>query len=190
MTRHVLLLICLACTFRSGLADVGSDLFQDPLCGVKCLYSGLVALDLDPGEYPEFVERCGEVDARGFSLGRLEEIARECGASTLAVKTSLRNLQLREERFVCIAHVDRTHFVNLGDANQNQVWVIDPPQEGLISTEVFAKRWDGNALLLSRAPLTPEVELHRPLWWGWFIAGGVAVVGVVFWGFLRSRRPS
>lgn len=190
MTRFLWIAIFLACTPRCALSDDARDLSHDPLCGVKCLYSGLVALDLQPGEYPSFLEKCGDVDARGFSLGRIEEIAKECGATTLAVNTTLDNLQLRQERFVCIAHVDGTHYVNLGDVDGNQVWVVDPPRDGMIATEVFAKRWDGNALLLARTPLAPEEELRRPVRWGWIMASGAIMIGIALGSFLRNRRAS
>lgn len=188
----VLSSVCLILLFALCDRIAGDDSHRgsqkDLLCGVRCLYSGLVALDLKPGDYSEFMQRCGDADTRGYSLGRLEEIARSHGASTLAVNTTLDHLAMREQPFVCIAHVDENHYVNIGDVDANQVWVIDPPRDGMISTAVFAKRWDGYALLLSRTPLEPEESLRRPWPWKWMMAGGAAAFGLSLWGFLWKRK--
>lgn len=159
----------------------------DLLCGVECLYVGLLVLEIDPGTFSTFVEKCGDVDARGFSLGRLDEIAKEHQANTLLVSTSLENLSRREKPFVCIAHVDQNHYVVIGDADRNGVWIVDPPHEGPVSREVFANRWDGKALLLSRSPLAPEESLNG---WPWLrIAIAVGAFLVLWTGWtVWSRR--
>ena len=151
----------------------------DLLCGVKCVYVGLISLEVDPGTFSSFVQKCGVPDARGYSIGRLEQVAQSFGVSTLSVQTSLDNLKRRKNPFVCVAHVDGHHFMNLIDANESVVWVIDPPQEKQIAKELFAQRWNGTALLLSRTPLVPEESLRTfPLWIYLPAACGVLVA---FW---------
>ncbi len=184
--------LVLSAVFSWGLsaglaADELINQARDPLCGAKCLYTGLVALELDPGSYSTFIENCGDVEARGFSLGQLDEFAKQHGATTLAVQTTFENLKLRRERFVCIAHVDGNHFVNVGDVNDNSVWVINPPQEGSMALELFAKRWNGQALLLARSALVPEEELQQPWRWGWAIVGGLMAAGIAAAGIIRKR---
>ena len=159
----------------------------DLLCGVKCLYTGLLALGVDPGKYSEFITKCGSADARGYSIGRLEEIAKGFGVETLPVQTSLENLQRREGRFVCIAHVDENHFVNIGDVDGNLVWIVDPPRDGPVAVDVFAQKWKGTALLLSRVPLVPENKLRWSVagfWWG---AAGVLGLAIA-WVWRRRAR--
>lgn len=146
------------------------------LCGVRCLYMGLLAMEIDPGRFADFIEKCGVADARGYSVGRLEEIARQHGAETLLVKTTIDNLRLRPTPFVCIAHVDGNHFVIIGDVDDSEVWIVDPPREGGIAKELFVKRWDGTALLLSRSPLASEESLAR---WPWAKMAWVAGIGLV-----------
>lgn len=182
------LLMCVACS-RMKAADLTSPAVQDMLCGVQCLYVGLVALDLDPGSYNEFLEQLDDISVKGYSLGQLAEMAKKHGAQTLAVKTTLENLSLRQERFVCIAHVDGNHFVNIGDVEDGSVWVVNPPGESLVVRSLFEKRWDGSALLLSKTPLVREEDIRRPRQWGWIAAGGLCVLGVLvlaIWS--RNRR--
>ncbi len=162
----------------------------DMLCGAKCLYTGLVALELDPGEYPEFLEKCGSVQPQGFSIGQLAEVAEKYGAQTLAVQTTLENLKLREERFVCIAHVDGNHFVNVGDVNDSSVWVVNPPVESSVARELFTNRWEGYALLLSKSELVREEDLRQPWGWKWMLGAVGIAAGIVVWFVVRKRGDS
>lgn len=168
-----------------------------PLCGPECLYTSLVALGVDPGTYSSFLERIGGPDARGTSLGRLGEIAREFNLSTLEVETSLENLRARRggQPFSCIAHVDGNHFVLVGDVDAKSVWSIDPPREGLVAAPVFQQRWKGHALLLSRTALTPEEDLSRAggFRFGWLAliaAGAIVAGGLSYWTWRRRWSPT
>ena len=159
----------------------------DMLCGVKCLYVGLLTLDVDVGSFSDFVDECGTSDARGYSLGQIEEIAKKHGLQTLAVNTTLDNLQAREGQFVCLAYVDGKYFVNIGDVSANEVWFVDPPGDGVVARSLFEKRWDGAALLISKEALQPESSLSRRWrWLGW----SVVIIGVVasVWGWSRRSK--
>lgn len=180
MTRCLLVCLCLWATPCGAQGRSKTDL----LCGVKCLYTGLLALGIDPGKYPDFITKCGSADARGYSIGRLEEIAKGFGVETLPVQTSLSNLQRRQGRFVCIAHVNENHFVNIGDVEGSQVWIVDPPRDGPVAVDVFAKKWKGTALLLSREPLVPESELGPRI--GWWVGASVLLIGIL-WATWRWR---
>jgi ABC-type bacteriocin/lantibiotic exporter with double-glycine peptidase domain len=166
----------------------------DPLCGAECLYTALVALDVEPGNYADFLQKAAPTDPRGLSLGRLAELAEERGLSTLLVETSLANLRRRRDEppFVCLAHVDGDHFLLIGDIQPQTVWTIDPPAEREVAAAVFEQRWRGHALLLSRQPLRPEDELPvaRAWWWlgGPLIAVGGLMLGVGFFLWRRQRR--
>jgi len=161
------------------------DRAPDLLCGIKCLYVGLLTLGVEPGKYGDFVEKHGDIDARGMSLGRIDEIARKYQVHTLGVNTSLEDLRRRTGQFVCIAHVDGNHFVNIGDVTDKEVWIVDPPGEGAVARGLFAKRWKGTALLISTSPL--EVESSR--FWRWLsmcVTTGGALSGLWLWR--RARR--
>lgn len=190
-TRVLLFLACVLCwdvVTPGWTAERLEAPSGDILCGARCLYVGLVALGLDPGEYSDFLEKCGKVDPRGFSIGQLEEIAKKHGARTLAVKTTLENLKLREGPFVCIAHIDGDHFVNVGDISDNMVWVINPPQESSVSCEVFKKRWEGIALLLSQSELVREEDLRQPDTRKWWLISVSVLMGIVSWKCWPLRR--
>jgi ABC-type bacteriocin/lantibiotic exporter with double-glycine peptidase domain len=180
--------ICVAATTRPIPAA------SDPLCGAECLYTALVALGVDPGNYADFLQTVGPLDPRGLTLGRLAELAEERGLSTFLVETSLKNLRRRydEPPFACLAHVDGDHFLLIGDVQPQTVWTIDPPAESEVAAAVFEKRWRGHALLLSRQPLRPDADLPVPrnLWSlnGLVIAGGCLALGLGFFIWRRSCR--
>ena len=158
-------------------------------CGLFCLAvaldgTGIADLDLDG-----LRERLGPPTAEGYSLARLDAAAAGAGAETLAVHTSVEGLGRRREageRFACIAHVDGDHFVLLADVDPaGRVKVIDPPHRYTLPPETLATRWGGDALLISRDPLTPEENLPGPFPWAAALcaAGGVLCLGavVVMW---------
>jgi ABC-type bacteriocin/lantibiotic exporter with double-glycine peptidase domain len=97
-------------------------------CGGHCLYVALRALDVEIGTYDELEGRLGPPGLEGYSLGKLEEVARSYGVQTLGVLTSFENLRRRKGRFACIAHLENPpHFVNLADVEERgSVFVIDP----------------------------------------------------------------
>lgn len=155
-------------------------------CGAKCLYVALVSLDIDPGAYDRFLEQCGEADTGGYSLGRLKEIAEAYGAKTLVVKTSLDHLSRRQERFACIAHVDGSHFIMIAGDHDGAAWVIDPPQEGLVSSSMLKTRWPGNALLISNVPLSADQVIASSYrTWLLVMTVGLCVLAVSRWLYCR-----
>jgi ABC-type bacteriocin/lantibiotic exporter with double-glycine peptidase domain len=176
-------------TVAAGSVSAASD----PLCGAECLYTALVALDVEPGNYADFLQQAAPTDPRGLSLGRLAELAEERGLSTLLVETSLANLRRRRDEppFVCLAHVDGDHFLLIGDIQPQTVWTIDPPAEREVAAAVFQQRWRGHALLLSRQPLRPEAELPVARDWWWLGGPLIAVGGLIYGvGFFLWRRQS
>lgn len=192
--------VCLAndSNFSPDMSQTDSDAVSagraDPLCGYNCLYSGLHALDYDPGDYSDFLAKHALADPRGASIGQLDVLAKSFGAQTQAVKTTLDHLKSRQasnERFVCIAHVDGNHFVNIADIDDQGVWIVDPPRDGMIAEALLAKRWSGDAILISREPLMREEDIRLSSPWKW-IAGFGAMGGIscLIVALVRRGRPS
>jgi ABC-type bacteriocin/lantibiotic exporter with double-glycine peptidase domain len=182
-TREV---VCLLGFLLSGLSLGYAD-DTDPLCGVNCLYTALVALEKDPGTFDSFLQRFEDIQVRGIALGRLAEVAEDFGLSTLAVQTTLEGLALRDDErpFVCIAHVENQHFVLIADVQPGSVWVVNPPEREVVAEKLFQERWSGHALLLSTRPQRREEALSRRSQWpivqivvlslGVLVAGGFVI---------------
>ncbi len=119
-------------------------------------------------------------------MARLAKTAESYGVKTLAVQTDLERLAARKQRFACIAHYRRNHFVNIMDIDDVHVHYCDPPLDGKMPHVTFNSQWDGKALLLALEPLVPEEDIELPSEGGWgswtaILAGAVmlAVIGVV-----------
>src|SRR5258708_15960345 len=85
----------------------------DVNCGTNCLYLSLRAFDLPPSTIEELQQTLGYPSNIGYSLDQLDAAARHHGANTLAVQTSVENLQIRPRPFPSIAHVNGSHFFNI-----------------------------------------------------------------------------
>jgi len=174
------------------LFGAGEPETDNARCGSHCLYVALRALDVPIGSFAELEVKCGPPTTDGYSLGKLDEVAKSYGLHTLGVRTSFENLKLREGRFACIAHLeDPPHFVNFADADDaGSVCVIDPPRTYTAPADTLQMRWKGNALLLSTKPLAPEENLRAPWSWReWLVAGGLpllVIFGVLTWRRMRS----
>ena len=94
-------------------------------------------------------------------MASLDEAARRYGAFTLAVETSLDNLNSRPESFACLALMNPSHFVLLYDVDDRLVYIVDPPRSYTMERDTFNHAWTRKALLIGRNPFTPE-ESIRP----------------------------
>lgn len=163
---------------------------DDSLCGLNCLYVAMLAVDRDPGSYAAFIAKNQPVGATWSSLGELEVMAKGAGLHTLAVQTTTQDLARRTGQFACIAHVDGKHFVNVGGVENGGIWVIDPPIDAVVPASVFAQRWKGHALLLSRTPLAP---LPASSGWGmgmWGLVIGASLGLLAIFAWLRRHGVS
>jgi len=147
-------------TFAQTPSGLPGSSRSDVRCGSYCLYVALKALDLGPGTYEELEEALGPPSDDGYSMLQLQEQAERFGAETLAVKTTLENLRKRERPLGCIAYLDeRSHYVLIGDIEDNTVFVVDPPRSYELPAATLSALWSGEALLLSHKPLAPEEAL-------------------------------
>ncbi|MGC1273887.1 MAG: cysteine peptidase family C39 domain-containing protein [Planctomycetaceae bacterium] len=164
----------------------------DLRCGGYCLYVGLKALDYPVGSYDEIEQKLGQPSAtEGYSLAQLQNVAKDYGAHTLGVSTTPERLSWRAGRFVCIAHIDGNHFINIAEVGENTARLVDPPREYTLPLDTLRTRWDGKALLLAREPLLAEEDLSGPFPWRWIVAG-LVVVGLVgsTWAVLGRRSSA
>ena len=158
-------------------AESGKE--PDLRCGSYCLYVGLKALDLPVQSFDELEAKLGQPSPAGYSLGQLEEAARGYGVHTLGVQTTVENLQRRPGRFVCIAHLNESHFVNIAAIEERVASIIDPPRRSSVPVDTLRSQWDGTALLISGEPLLAEEDLPRELPWSALLLsiGGAVAVG-------------
>ena len=199
---HVVLSVLLAAAVPVAAQD--SPAAAKPECGFYCLAVALRTAGVGGADAKSLRAALGDPGTRGYSLADLDRVARELGAETLAVSTSLDGLKARVaagDRYAAITHVDGNHFVLVsGFAPDGRVEVIDAPRTYEQPPETFAARWDGAALLVARDPLTPEADLPGPFPWlvAALSAGGVlcaAGVIVLWWrgrdgaAPRRSTRP-
>ncbi len=163
--KHLLMVQLLTCisyaTSSSAAEPVGTNSTgAQPLCGASCLYVALNALDVNVTSFESLLERLPEVAMVGHSLGELEKVAQSYEMNTLAVETTLANLERRKGRFACVAQINGTHFVLISNIGAGHVTLMDPPYEKTIDRDVFSDSWDGQALLISAGDLAPEDKLN------------------------------
>ncbi|MFN9720859.1 MAG: DUF1573 domain-containing protein [Planctomycetota bacterium] len=176
-------------TFRPIFAEE-----EVPLrCGSNCLYVAAGILDKAPASLEAVEEILGEPERNGYSLQRLAEGAKKIGLEAIPVRTSIGNLIARRERFVCIAHLSKGHFVILADVADQSVQVIDPPTNSILPIQTVANLWDGTALLVSLAPLLSEEELSQRLRIAAMGKAAACFIGLVSvagagWIFVRRHR--
>lgn len=163
---------------------------NDLRCGINTLYVGLRALDVEVASGPDELEqKLGTIPADGYSLAQLADVAESYGLHTLGVQTTPENLTRRPGRFVCIAHVQGSHFVNVANVQDGVVSIIDPPREYTMAADAFRTLWSGTALLISPDPLLPEEDLPQPFNWRPLLIAALAALAVwSLWIVLRSRR--
>ena len=199
-TRWCAALLLIGCGFAPAAGADDNTAFGEPECGFYCVGVALHSFGFEDADAASLRGKLGEPGTRGYSLADLDRVAGEFGARTLTVVTTLDGLKARSaagERFAAVARVDGNRFVLVsGFTRDGRVHVIDPPGSYDQPPETFAARWDGNALLVSRDPLTPEEELPGPFPWltaGLCAAGAAglcAVLGLWWRGRERTRSPA
>lgn len=153
----------------------------DLRCGSYCLFLGLKSLNLPVGNYEEFEARLGQPTRLGYSMQQLSDGAALFGAHTLAVDTSLSNLQRRRGRFACIALLEQpSHYVCIYDLDDKFVYIANPPKKSRIERDAFTNVWGGRALLLSDRPLAPVSR-------GWPLGIAGAGLGLVVLSSILAR---
>jgi ABC-type bacteriocin/lantibiotic exporter with double-glycine peptidase domain len=162
--KHLLMFQLLTCicyaTSCFAAEPVGTNVTNSqPLCGASCVYVALNALDVNVTSFESLLERLPEVAMAGHSLGDLAKVAQSYEMKTLAVETTLENLERRSERFACVAHINEAHFVLISNIGAGHVTLMDPPYEKTIDRDVFSNSWNGKALLISAGDLVPEDKL-------------------------------
>ncbi len=148
--------LSLLCQYSPARVDP-SDLH----CGSHSLYIALQAQGLGPPTFAEFARQLGPPGSSGYSMHYLEREASRLGAHTVAVETSLENLQARMERFACITIINDHHFVLLYDVDDKNVLIIDPPKAYPLPIDSFLSIWGHKALLVGPSPFVPEEQIRR-----------------------------
>lgn len=141
-----------------NLAEIESNA-SDIRCGIYCLTVAAKSLGQDTDQ--DTIEKMlGDPLPAGYSMDRLNTVARTIGLSTTMAKSNLAQLKYRYdvlgERFVCITVIDGDHFVLLSDIESGAVSLCDPPRTYSIDTQVFEKIWGGEVLLVSGSYLETE----------------------------------
>ena len=180
-----------ACLFAVIAAGAAETARGDRECGYQCLAVALRTFDPD-ADAADLKNRLGEPGPEGYSLAELAAAAEAAGAEVAGVSTTLHRLRLRmdaSERFAAVAHVDNSHFVLVSDITEDgRVTIIDPPRQYVLPAATFRARWDGVALLVAPAPLTPEEDLNEFPWRTAGLLAAAVCVAVVCGLIWRGRR--
>ncbi|MCH7990201.1 MAG: hypothetical protein IID46_13760, partial [Planctomycetes bacterium] len=137
MTESLLLLLLAFLQTNAAQAKSPANTV-DLKCGGYCLYVSLKALDLPVTSYDELEKRLGQPTRAGYSMAQLEKTAKEYGAQTLGVQTSVDNLLRRPGRFACIALIEGNHFVNLAAVEDGKMSIIDTPRSESIPLDTLS----------------------------------------------------
>lgn len=129
---------------------------RDDLCGTYVLYVAAKSLGADVRTLANFESVLGPPPRGGHSLAELAEAAERFPLKTMGVQTTLANLEKRTPPWACIARLEVGHYVLIGQIDGESVLVVDPPTSTRLPRSVFENLWDGNALLISTAPLLSE----------------------------------
>ncbi len=176
---------------------------KEELCGTYTLFVGLRSLDANLSGLEAIEAELGPPPRGGHSMAELAEVAEKLGFETLGVHTTLRNLSQRPGRFACIAHLKHGHFALIAKSDESGVHVVDPPTARVVAPNVWNAAWEGDALLISIAPLLPEREVEaisrreseaattRRSTRTWLM-GTTTLIGIaaVVWVWIRKRRAS
>lgn len=159
----------------------------DIRCGAYCLYVCLKSLDYDVQSFDELEERLGPPSRMGYSIHQLAEVAKSYGAHAEGVRTTLRELKRRRQKFTCIALIQSEHYVCIYAIDGKDVEIIDPPKAAASNDEVLAAIWDGTALLIAREPL--EIRGTSSLYWQLTVLTGIgAILITCFRTWKKSRE--
>ncbi len=176
---------------------------RDDLCGTYVLYVAAKSLGADVRTLADFESVLGPPPRGGHSLAELAEAAERFPLQTLGVQTTLANLEKRTPPWACIARLQVGHYVLIGQIDGESVLIVDPPTSTRIPRSVFENLWDGNALLISTAPLLGEEAVTQlPVFrhasgggvtnWFWralliLVVSGFVLSAIYFW---RQGKPA
>ncbi len=143
-----LLVLPLFTAFAIPSVTFAEDQFTSEVCGLHCLYVAMIALSDEPPSLKAVEERLAAAPAGGYSIEELSIAARELGYETRAVRTSVGWLKKRQRGFICIALVDKGHFVIISELRSDSVEIIDPPnRRGVLIEDLITKHgWNGLAV--------------------------------------------
>lgn len=166
----------------------------DVRCGSLCLYVALQALGIGPATHQGLEDHLGLPGPHGYSLLQLESAAKWAGARTIAVETSLENLQFRDKPFTCLTIIDKKHFILMTGVDDSRLSIIDPPRSYELSRDAFRAVWSGKALLIGKSALASEESIKwrrllreaLPIALGSGLAIAIALLAI---RRLRRKRP-
>lgn len=138
---------------------------EDVYCGSYSLMVALGALGIGPGSFEELEQQLGEPGPDGYSMLELDEVARSYGARTMAVETSLGNLDWRPERFVCLTVINDHHYVLLYKIEGGKVFLCDAPSTYDLPIDTFESIWSRKALLLGPEEFLPDESIAARRAW-------------------------
>ncbi len=162
---------------------------QEALCGIQSVHTAamLLGLDSDFGKLlrPEYVG-----SDRGSSFAELERAALTLGLHALSAQ-NLTTCDMRSLKLPVVLHVKTDlassrydHFVLFGGMRDGKAIIYDGTNDVTEWTLAeVAARWDGNALVLSREPIS-LAQVSAPSRWSiglWAVSiAAVAGIGWVF----------
>ncbi|HWE39097.1 MAG TPA: DUF1573 domain-containing protein [Isosphaeraceae bacterium] len=172
-------------------AEPGSKT-ADLRCGSYSLYIALKAIDRAPPTFEDLEKTLGSPGPGGYSMKQLEDGAKQRGAQTIAVETTLDNLRWRREPFACITLINDNHFVVFYNIDDQYVYYINAPHEVKLPIDTFRPVWSRQCLLIGPEPFAPEESIRRPWSRAWILGGvlGIAfvVIFIALWFAARRSR--
>lgn len=161
----------------------------DLKCGAYCLFVALNSLDLSVGDFEKLDKTMGIPTSLGYSMEQMCDAASKMNAFPLAVNTSLNMLTQRKGRFACIALLEKTgHYVCIYDIDDDDVFLVDPPEKRIIPRDVFVNLWNGKAIIVSNKPIEPQSFYKFSILRILLLSGGVMIPMFVF--HLRYKQKA
>lgn len=159
----------------------------DYLCGPKCLTFCARWLGTE-ADVTEVAKQANTKNPEGTSLADLAKVASELGLEGGCYRLGLDDLRRVTSQTPGIAHVDGDHFVVVWMSADDEVTVVEPPQNVTkMPLRTFGRRWDGMILVVSQPGDQPRwtslVYRNRPL-------ALLAAVGVALAWILRRKSQS
>lgn len=150
----------------------------DVYCGSRCVFLAIKSLGAYNGTFKEFQTQIGDPGLQGYSLEQLSEIAETFKLKTAIVRTSLANLEARNDSCICITLVRENHFALLTDIDSSSrlVSIVDYPKIIKLPIDTFLAQWKPYCLLVSESPLESEESISRRLMYRKFGKLGIIVI--------------
>lgn len=149
------LAIFVICSFGVPWATAQQSTSKADLkCGSYCLFVALNSLNVPVGNFETLEKTLGQPTNMGYSIYQLCDATTKLNTFSLAVETNLPQLESRKGKFACIALLEKTgHYVCIYDIDDQNVFIVDPPEKRVIPRDTFLKLWNGKAILLSDKPI-------------------------------------